>query len=155
MQVQSKKKSVQRWRKRLPVAILGVAVIGAVAAVASVHGPARTSSAEPPIPHLVSLASWAENGQDGQYVLQIADGGAMPTEMAVSGTVTTDTNCAPDALGLSHCRNDIQLSNGDHIIVIDTHMMSRNPCLEPGEALTMKRINSAWLVATAAVPRRT
>ncbi|HUZ75798.1 MAG TPA: hypothetical protein VMU87_22655 [Stellaceae bacterium] len=128
--------------------ILAVTVIGTLVVAFSFRDQARTAAGEPPIPREASLASWDQNGQGGRYLLQIADG-SVPNGAAVSGVVTSDTNCAPDAQGLSHCRNGIALSNGDRITVIDIHTMSRNPCLQPGETLSMTRIDPSWLVATA------
>ncbi|MDE2227768.1 MAG: hypothetical protein KGL11_01845 [Alphaproteobacteria bacterium] len=143
---------IDRRRRRLRHWLIGtvavIAVAGSVMAVSSRNDPARMASGEPAIPHGVKLASWEENGRDGQYVLQIADGGTLPSGAAVTGTVTSDTNCAPDAQGLSHCRNGIALSNGSRITVIDIHTMSRNPCLLPGETITLTRIDSSWLVAS-------
>jgi len=145
--------TVDGRRRRLRHWLIGTVAVIAVAASAmafsSRNNQARTASGEPAIPHGVQLASWNENGHDGRYVLQIADGGTIPAGATVSGVVTSDTNCMPDAQGLSHCRNGIALSGGDRITVIDTHSMSRNPCLLPGETVTMTRIDPSWLVATA------
>lgn len=107
----------------------------------------------PPIPQGISLTSWYQNGEGGRYILQLADGDNFPIGPTISGVVTSDTNCAPDAQGLSHCRNGIALPDGRRLTVIDTHMMSRNPCLEPGERISMTSINTSWLVAMASQPR--
>ena len=37
--------------------------------------------------------------------------GSLPSQ-ATGATVLTDTNCNPDALGVSHCYNDLRLANG-------------------------------------------
>ena len=47
--------------------------------------------------------------------------------------VMTDTDCAPDAQMISHCRNELQLSNGEKILVRHPHDMRDVPCLAPGE----------------------
>ena len=79
----------------------------------------EATTAEPTIPAGVSLTSWFENGKGGQYVLQIAEGDAPPAGVRVTGTVTTDTDCDPDAQGLNHCHNNIDLGNGRSIAVIN------------------------------------
>ncbi len=114
----------------------------------------QTTTTEPAIPAGVPLTSWFENGKDGQYVLQIAEGSAPPPGVRVTGTVTTDTDCDPDAQGLNHCHNNIDLGNGRSIAVIHNHQMQRYPCLAPGQRLSIIRLNANWIVASdVAVPR--
>ncbi len=113
-----------------------------------------TASAEPTIPPGVSLTSWFDNGKGGEHVLQIAKGNAPPVGVRLVGTVTTDTDCEPDAQGLNHCHNVIDLGNGRSIEVIHNHMMHRYPCLEPGQRLSITRLNTNWVVANEGqVPR--
>ena len=114
----------------------------------------ETATVEPTIPAGVSLTSWFENGKGGQYVLQIAEGNAPPAGVRVTGTVTTDTDCDPDAQGLNHCHDDIDLGNGRSIAVIHNHAMHRYPCLAPGQQLSIMRLNANWVVAyDVAAPR--
>ena len=47
--------------------------------------------------------------------------------------VLTDTDCAPDKQMLSHCRNEVQLPDGQRIVLRHPHDMSKVPCLAPGE----------------------
>ena len=47
--------------------------------------------------------------------------------------VLTDTDCAPDARMVSHCRNEMQLQDGSRIVLRHPHDMSAVPCLAPGE----------------------
>ena len=47
--------------------------------------------------------------------------------------VMTDTDCSPDAQMISHCRNEMRLSNGETIVVRHPHDMRDVPCLAPGE----------------------
>ena len=67
----------------------------------------ETATVQPTIPPGVSLTSWFENGKGGQYVLQIAEGNAPPAGVRVTGMVTTDTDCDPDAQGLNHCHTTL------------------------------------------------
>jgi hypothetical protein len=131
----------------LVVGALAILCLGALAAVLLLPDRQGTASAEPAIPPGVSLTSWFENGKGGQHVLQIAEGNAPPAGVRVAGTVATDTNCDPDAQGLSHCHNRIDLGNGSSITVIHTHTMSRHPCLTPGQRLSITRLNANWVVA--------
>ena len=94
-----------------------------------------------------SLASWSDNGRNGRHLLQIVDGSILPAGTTVVGVVVSDTLCQPDAQGFSHCHNGIELADGKRMTVIDTHQMSRHPCLEPGQRLSLNRIDRTWIVA--------
>ncbi len=59
------------------------------------------------IPADAGFTSWADNGRGGGVVLKIVKGEAPAPGLKVAGVITTDTNCAPDESGLSHCRNAI------------------------------------------------
>ena len=52
-------------------------------------------------------------------------------------TVMTDTRCGPDARGISHCINRMQLANGRMVTAIHDHRMMDMPCLSPGEHVTV------------------
>ena len=94
-----------------------------------------------------SLASWSDNGRNGRHLLQIVDGSVPAAGKTVVGLVLSDTLCQPDAQGFSHCHNGIELANGKRMTVIDKHQMSRYPCLEPGQRLSLNRIDRTWMVA--------
>jgi hypothetical protein len=134
--------------RRWLLGTLALTTLGGIAAVAFLflYGQ-EPASAGPTIPSGFNLASWYENGHGGEYLLQIAEGELPPVGVRVSGVVTSDTDCDPDAQGLSHCHNGIDLANGSTITVIDTHMMSRYRCLQPGEAVSVTRFNDSWVVA--------
>lgn len=107
----------------------------------------RAATREPSTPHGISLASWSESGHGGQYVVQIVEGSAPAAGETVFGVVTSDTTCRPDAQGLSHCHNGIDLVSGGSLTVVNTHLMMRYPCLHPGETVTLSRINASWVLA--------
>ena len=65
-----------------------------------------------------------------------------------TATVTSDTDCDPDAQGLSHCHNGLKLADGTQITVIDSHNMNRFRCLGEGDQLTLKAVGTSWIVAT-------
>lgn len=149
MQVRQNTKAWQRHPSRWLLGALTAAGLAALAVAVLLPSGGRTGTGEPAIPLGAPLALWSENGQDGRHLLQIADGSALPTVLAASGVVVSDTQCAPDAQGFSHCRNAIELANGMRITVIDTHMMSRHPCLEPGQRLSLSKINSSWIMGVS------
>ena len=62
--------------------------------------------------------------------------GRLP-DAPVMAEVMTDTDCAPDAEMISHCRNEMQLSNGEKIVVRHPHDMRDVPCLAPGERVRL------------------
>jgi hypothetical protein len=53
----------------------------------------------------------------------------------VTATVLTDEDCAPDAQGVSHCRNKLRLPSGKTIEVRHPHRMHDVPCMTPGESV--------------------
>jgi hypothetical protein len=48
-------------------------------------------------------------------------------------TVVSDINCAPDAQGVSHCENQLRMTDGTMLTVRHNHRMMDTPCLSPGE----------------------
>ncbi|MGH3066333.1 MAG: hypothetical protein ACRDOF_08500 [Gaiellaceae bacterium] len=62
--------------------------------------------------------------------------GRLP-EAPMMAEVMTDTDCAPDPEMISHCRNELQLSNGEKIVVRHPHDMRDVPCLAPGERVRL------------------
>ena len=64
--------------------------------------------------------------------------GTLPGKPVV-GTVLTDEDCAPDARGISHCRNVVRLPGGSKIVLRHPHAMMEVPCLEPGEKVLLRR----------------
>ena len=63
--------------------------------------------------------------------------GQLPAEES-PGTVVSDEDCAPDARGVSHCRNRIRLANGEQLEVTHSHEMREVPCLAPGEQVMVR-----------------
>ena len=129
---------------------LALVAIGGLAAIGFSTLAQQPASAEPAIPAGAHFTSWAENGKDGQIMLQLVKGDMPAIGAIVSGIVKTDTNCEPDAQGIFHCHNVIELADGGQIAVIHNHMMMNYPCLTPDQKLTLARLNSDWLVANDA-----
>lgn len=110
--------------------------------VVACSGNARESG----IPSSAGIQSWYENGTAGHYVAPVIAGSVQSlTAGSRVGTVLTDTNCTPDAQGLSHCHNAIEFSDGSRITIQDNHQMSRHRCLRPGERVRVKLLKGQWV----------
>lgn len=57
----------------------------------------------------------------------------------VKATVLTDEDCAPDAEGISHCRNVVRAA-GRVVTLRHPHDMQKVPCLAPGEKVLLRRL---------------
>jgi hypothetical protein len=57
----------------------------------------------------------------------------------VEATVLTDEDCAADAKGVSHCRNQLRLPNGKKVTVRHPHRMHDVPCMTLGETVRLGR----------------
>lgn len=136
---QVKRMSLKGW-------LLGALVVGVLGGAAAYYQSGGTDASELMIPAGVALTSWYDNGTGGRYLLQVAEGRAPAAGEHITGIVRTDTTCTPDAQGLSHCHNAIDLANGTRITVIDNHQMSRHPCLQPGAQINLTGVNASWIV---------
>ena len=154
MNTKPERKSQSRNIGWLLLGALAAAGLGSLATVLLLSSGQQAASAQPAIPPGVSLTSWFENGKGGQHVLQIAEGAAPLPGVRLFGTVLTDTDCDPDAQGLNHCRNNIDLGSGRSLAVIHNHAMHNYPCLEPGQKLSITRLNGSWVVAQDIQPPR-
>ncbi len=67
--------------------------------------------------------------------------GSMPGH-PMSARVLSDSNCAPDAAGVSHCENVLMLANGDTLTVRHNHRMMDVPCMSPGERMMVTPASS-------------
>ncbi len=131
------------------LALAGV-VGGGLFWVSQAHATQFAAPDEARIPAGAPIRSWADNGQGGWSLLQMIGGVSLPRGATLHGTVTSDTNCAPDARGLSHCHNGIDLDNGMRILVVHTHAMMQHPCLKPGQRVTVTGFSGAWIMARTA-----
>jgi hypothetical protein len=147
MKTTSRVKALPSHPRRWLFGALALAAIGGLAAVGFSALAQQPASAEPAIPAGANFTSWADNGKDGQRVLQLIKGDMPTVGAVVSGVVEMDTNCDPDAQGIFHCHNVIALANGGEIEVVHNHMMMNYPCLSPDQKLSLVRLNSDWVVA--------
>lgn len=120
-------------------------VITATALLATVVA-CSANAQEPAIPSVAGIHSWYKNGAGGHYIAPLIAGSAQSLASGSRiGRVLTDTNCTPDAQGLSHCHNNIEFSDGSRITIMDTHQMSRHRCLRPGERVRVKLFSEQWV----------
>ena len=77
-----------------------------------------------------------QNGLGGIAVVVLKSGKGLTHPM--KAVVETDTNCDPDANGISHCSNRLRLSDGQSIEVRHDHNMRTSPCLVPGETVDVR-----------------
>ncbi len=109
-------------------------------------GACGAGAQEPAIPPGAGIQSWYENGTGGRYVAPIIVGTTQSLAPGGQvGTVLTDTNCTPDAQGLSHCHNSIKFGDGSRITIMDNHQMSRHRCLRPGEQVRVSLFKGRWV----------
>lgn len=99
------------------------------------------SPTEAPKSHSVRLrqchpGSQCENGKDRIDIVVLRNGN-MPNH-PIKAVVETDTNCAPDTNGISHCSNRLKLSDGKSVEVRHDHNMRIYPCLTPGEIVEVR-----------------
>lgn len=85
--------------------------------------------------------NWQDNGLNQPRLVKVVQGHFVGS---MTGIVKTDTDCAADSTGLSHCYNVIALTNHKQITVIYTHNMNRVKCLNPNQSVTLKAVNSHW-----------
>lgn len=147
MNKQPEKKSSFGRTVALMLGTLVIAGFGGLMTFGVFYYTQQPAVAEPAIPTDANLKSWFENGAGGRHVLRIQQGRGLPAGARLTGTVLTDTNCEPDAQGLSHCNNIIDLGGGRRIEVVHTHLMKRYPCLAPGQRITVTGLNGDWIVA--------
>lgn len=76
------------------------------------------------------------NGKDRISVV-VLKSGKIPSG-AIRAVVETDTDCTPDANGISHCNNRLRFFDGQSLDVRHDHNMKIYPCLTPGETVELK-----------------
>jgi len=67
------------------------------------------------------------------------EAGSMPLGERAA-TVLTDSECTPDAAGVSHCRNELRLRDGTVVVARHSHRMAEVPCLSPGEEVLVRPV---------------
>lgn len=147
----------QRVAGRHALPIIGVALtIGLImiTLVFTMTGASTKTSAPPagpaPVPHFIDLSAPdtrrivvvgaadetlpGTSNAAGVLMANLLEG-RIPSG-ATQATVLSDSNCAPDADGISHCLNDLNVG-GVVVTVQHHHAMAEVPCLSPGETVTL------------------
>lgn len=75
------------------------------------------------------------NGQARLSLVRFVGGDRPPARGLAK--VLTDTSCDPDAYGVSHCLNTLQLPDGRSLVVRHSHDMHMFPCLAPGDTVRL------------------
>lgn len=145
-----------RRRGGIPTLAIAAAVLAlvALALAAAATRPKASATMPPPeqaaVPHFVDVKAPGEprtvvvggmtdslpgTSNEAGYLMTNLRAGQLP-EGATTATVLTDTNCEPDADGVSHCLNDLQI--GSVVVTVQHHhQMHSIPCLSPGETVTL------------------
>jgi hypothetical protein len=145
-----------RRRRGSPTLAIAAAVLVLVAlALALVATRSQPRAAMPPpeqaaVPHFIDIKAPGEprtvvvggmsdslpgTSNEAGYLMTNLRAGQIPAG-ATTATVLTDSNCEPDADGVSHCLNDLQIGNVV-VTVQHHHQMHSVPCLSPGEIVTL------------------
>lgn len=82
----------------------------------------------------LSLVMPPPSSSDGLHAKLVS--GTMPAA-ATQATVLSDEECQPDARGVSHCLNRLRLWDGSEIQLRHPHVMTKVPCLAPGERVRL------------------
>lgn len=125
----------------LAIAVIGVVVVNSTGSRTASHevvtaspggatGPKRTV--------LVSTGHEPAPSLPGRVLHALRMAGGVPSS-PTPATVISDSNCSPDARGISHCTNALRLRNGRILTVRHPHRMMEVPCLEPGEGVVVRR----------------
>lgn len=122
----------------LAVAVVIVGLILLVRPQAHQAASAKASGAPAGL-RVVQLTTAPDAVSNGEQIVAVLVGGAMP-HGTVKATVLTDENCAPDAQGYSHCRNDLRLADGSVLHLRHNHRMATTTCLSPGEEVIARGV---------------
>lgn len=126
-------------------------LLAVLVAVAVLLAGCSRAGAEPALPSAAGIQSWYENGSGGRYVVPVISGHVSAVTGPMRGQVLTDSDCTPDARGLSHCHNFIGLRNGARIQIQNNHQMSVHRCLRPGEMVMVEPLQGGWVTVQIGV----
>lgn len=129
--------------------VIGVLVAGAWTGsqdkpTASRPWRADPSHQRPAVMRSLAVTTTAEPAPSGHpdHMRALLLDGRLPAR-STTATVLSDEDCAPDAEGVSHCRNRLRLASGKRIEVRHPHRMHEVPCMTPGERVRVHRAAGA------------
>ncbi len=128
-----------RWTLATVLAGLVIVALGLAERPEAHEAPSAGASGAPAGLRLVQLTTAPDAVSTETQTIAVLLGGAMP-HGTVQATVTTDENCAPDARGYSHCRNDLRLADGSVLHLRHNHQMGMVGCLTPGEKVIVRGV---------------
>jgi hypothetical protein len=119
--------------------VAGLVIVGLVlvARPQTREAPSAVASAAPAGLRVVQLTTASNAVSNDKQTIAVLLNGAMP-HGTVKATVTTDENCAADAQGYSHCRNDLRMADGSVLHLRHNHPMGMVACLAPGEEVVVR-----------------
>ncbi len=120
----------------LAVVILGIGAMTRHPVTPQAKGVVLTNPSTP-----FGYLDWQTNGLHQPRLVEVIQG---HISGAMTGVVKTDTDCAANNTGLSHCHDIILLANQKRITVIYTHNMNLVKCLAPNQTVTVKPVNLHW-----------
>jgi hypothetical protein len=135
---------VEPRRPRL-FAVLAALAVSAIAAVVALDRsreapPAPAAAHEVAIPAdartvMVSRTMPMPSAHERRLSAMVEEGELPARPMAAD--VLTDSDCTPDAEGVSRCRNVVLLEDGRRLVLRHPHDMRTVPCLAPGERVRL------------------
>lgn len=128
------KRNSTRSHRSASRATMHWAIGSAVVLIAAFGFIALSKTFATPVVRTVALVHGAGDPQTRDEVHFVS--GVAPTR-TTTAVVLTDSNCTPDARGVSHCYNTVRLPDGHVITVRHDHDMRIVPCLAPGESIRL------------------
>jgi hypothetical protein len=128
---------MMRTRYLMLMALVGVLLLG-IGTGTRLAPRSRTVSQPDPALRTVVVVTRADAPPmlRGDDIAVRLEAGAFPAGGVARATVLTDTNCAPDAEGVSHCLNEMQAGKA-HFTVRHSHRMMEVPCFSPTEEVNI------------------
>ncbi len=117
------------------VGVLVVALITVLGTIAQ-QSESEAQSLNPTLRSLVVVAPDAHIADLRPGFIQVDLVSGTAPRALVEGSVLSDSDCTPDAQGVSHCRNLIDYA-GARVEVRHHHKMTEEPCLSPTEAVNL------------------
>ena len=129
-----------RLRLFAVLAALALAAVAGAVALDRSREPAPAAAHEVAIPALARTVTVSLSlplpSPHARRLSAMAEEGSLPSR-PMAAEVLTDSDCAPDAEGISRCRNVVRLEDGRRLVLRHPHDMRRVPCLAPGERVRL------------------
>lgn len=133
--------------------VLAVVAVALLVWLANSRNPGRTVALPGFDPTLRTVVVASEDDtlpevkSEQRFMMSDLRQGELPAGASLA-TVLTDTNCEPDAQGVSHCLNELQLESG-RVTVQHHHAMMEVPCMSPGEQVNVISVETYHTLASS------